>query len=102
MSEFVGKMQMNIKKSSGDFALFTLRLISGGIIGLTFALIMQEILGKAENENLIAFFFVIIVTTGAFLRLSKSWGFVGVLVFDLIMVLLGLVLRLYIMVAPGG
>ena len=102
MSELVGRMQSQFKKTSSDFALFTVKLISGAILGLTFALIMQEMLGKAEGENLIAFFLVIVVTTGVFLRIAKAWGLTAILVFDLICVLMGMVLRLYIMVAPDA
>ena len=102
MSELVGKMHSQLKKTSNDVLLFTLKLISGSILGLTFALVMQEILGKVENENLLAFFFVIVVTAGVFLRIAKSWGLTAILIFDLICVLLGMVLRLYIMVAPGS
>ncbi len=102
MSEFVGKMQSGFKNTSSQVGLFTLKLVSGAILGLTFALIMQEVMGKAENENLIAFFFVVIVTAGAFLRIAKSWGLTAILIFDLICVLLGMVLRMYIMVAPNA
>ncbi len=102
MSELVGKMQTQFRKTSNDAALFGLKFVSGGILGLTLALIMQEILEKPEGENLLAFFFVIVVTTAAFVRVAKSWGYTAILVFDLICVLLGLVLRLYIMVAPGA
>ena len=102
MSEFVGKVQTQFKKTSGDFALFVFKFFSGLVLGLTFGLVMQEILGHAEGENLLAFLFVVIVTAGAFLRISKTWSFVTLLVFDLICILLGMVLRLYIMVAPGA
>ena len=102
MSELVGRMQTRFRQTSSDAALFSLKLVSGGILGLTLALVMQEILGKAEGENLLAFFFVIVVTTAVFVRVMKSFGYTAVLVFDLICVLLGLVLRLYIMVAPGA
>lgn len=102
MSEFVGKMQSGLKNTSSQVGLFALKLLSGAVLGLTFALIMQEMLGKAENENLIAFFFVLIVTTGVFLRLAKNWGLTAILIFDLICVLSGMVLRMYIMMAPGA
>lgn len=102
MSEIIGKMQVQLKKSSGDLALFCLKFVSGCVLGLTFALIMQELLGKADNENLLAFFTVIILTTATFLRISKAWGLTATLVFDLICVLLGMVLQLYIKVAPGA
>jgi hypothetical protein len=102
MIEFVGKMQSGLKKTSGDVFLFSIKLVSGAVLGLTFALIMQEIMGKADNENLFGFFFVIVVTTAAFLRISKAWSLTAVAIFDLICVLLGICLRLYIMVAPGA
>ena len=101
MEEMVGKMQSHLKKTSSDLLLFVFKLVSGGILGLTLALIMQEVLGKAEGENLLAFFFVIIVTTSVFLRIAKAWGLTAILIFDLVCVLIGMVLRLYIMVAPG-
>ena len=102
MSELVGRMQSGLKKTSGDVGLFALKLASGAVLGLTFALIMQEIMGQADGENLIAFMFVIVVTTAAFLRIAKTWGLTATLVFDLICVLVGMVLRLYIMVAPDA
>lgn len=102
MAEFVGKMQAGIKKTSGDVFLFAVKLISGAVLGLTFGLIMQEILGKADNENLFAFFLVIIVTCAAFLRISKAWSLTAVAIFDLICILLGVCLQLYIKVAPGA
>jgi hypothetical protein len=95
-------MQVQLKKTSGDLALFSLKLLTGIVLGLTLALIMQEILGKADNENLLAFFTVIAITMAAFLRIAKEWGFTALLVFDLVAVLLGMVLKLYIMVAPGA
>jgi hypothetical protein len=102
MSELVGKMQSQLKKTSSDVLLFSIKLVSGAILGLTFALIVQEILGKADNENLFGFFFVIVITTGAFLRISRAWGLTAILIFDLICVLLGICLQLYIKVAPGA
>ena len=102
MSELVGKMQSQLKKTSSGIALFSLKLVSGAVLGLTFGLIMQEVMEKGEGENLIPFFFVIVVVTAGFVRIAKSWGATAVLIFDLICVLIGMVLRLYIMVAPGA
>ncbi len=102
MSEFVGKMQSGLKKTSGDVFLFSVKLLSGTILGLTFALVMLEMMGKSESESLFAFLFVIVVTVAAFMRLAKTWSLTAVAIFDLICVLLGICLRLYIMVAPGA
>lgn len=101
MSEFIDHAQSGFKKTSSDLFLFLLKAVSGFIIGLTLALVMEEILGKSERENLIAFVFMIVVVTGLFLRVAKSWGLTTLLVFDLIAILIGMCLRLYIMVAPG-
>jgi hypothetical protein len=102
MAEMVGRMQTQLKKTSSDLLLFSLKFVSGAVLGLTVADIMQVILGHAEGENLIAFVFVITVTTGVFLRLAKGWGMTAVLVFDLVCVLVGMLLKLYIMVAPDA
>jgi hypothetical protein len=99
MGEMVGNMQTQLKKTSSDLLLFSLKFISGSILGLTFALIMQTSMGYAEGDNLLAFMFVIIVTMAVFMRIAKGWGLTATLIFDLICVLVGMLLRLYIMVA---
>jgi hypothetical protein len=60
---------------------------------------MQVVMGYAETDNLLVFAFVIVVTTAAFMRIAKNWGLTATLIFDLICVLVGMLLRLYIMVA---
>lgn len=100
MAEFVNRMQQGLKQTSTDFALLTIKLVSGGAIGFTLALIVQEFLGQ-PSELTLAFLFTFFITIGAFWRLSRSWGLSAVLVFDLIAVLTGLLLRLYVMIAPN-
>lgn len=101
MGQLVDKMQMRFKKGSSDAFTFLLKLLSGLFLGLTFALVVHEIMGKKEGEALLSFLFMITIVTGVFLRVSKKWNLTGVLIFDLICVLVGMVLKLYIMVAPG-
>lgn len=102
MAELAGRLQSQFKKTSGDLLLFSVKLVSGAVLGLTAALILQVVLGHEEGENLIAFVFVITITAAVFLRLVKSWGISAVLVFDLICVLVGMLLKLYIMTAPDA
>ncbi len=102
MSEMVVRMQTQLKKTSGDLFLFGLKLVSGTVLGLTLALIMQVVLGHAEGENIIAFVFIMTVGTAAFLRLARNWSLTVLLVVDLICILVGMLLRLYIMVAPDA
>jgi hypothetical protein len=101
MGEFAGRMQQGLKHTSTNFALLGLRAVSGAVLGFTIALIVQEILGQGEQITL-AFAFAFSVTFGVFWRLSRGWGFPTLLVFDLVAVLTGLLLRLYVMVAPNA
>jgi hypothetical protein len=97
MSQFVESMRMGVKNSSSSLMLWSLKMISGLILGLTLALIGEEMMGYQS----LSFFFVLIVTALVFLRTSKPWGVGGVLIFDLIAVLIGLILRMYLLIAPG-
>lgn len=91
-------LQYKLKASSTSLALFFFRLVTGLWVGLTLALIGQEIMSYGD----FAFIFAIVVLTAAFLKMSKPWQWVGVGVFNLICILIGLLLRMYILVAPGG
>lgn len=102
MSEFVGKMQMQFKKSSTDLATWVVKFISGSFLALTLSLIVQEIMGKPEGQAPVSFIFTIVAFTAIFLRIAKKWNLFAVLVFDLVCILIGMVLCLYIMVAPNA
>jgi hypothetical protein len=102
MGEFAQKVQVQFKKTSGDLVTFFVKLISGVMLSLTIALVIQEIMGKKDGEDMLSFLFVIVVFSAVFLRIAKNWSMTAVLIFDLICILIGMVLRLYIMVAPGA
>lgn len=102
MSELVDKMQYRLKKSSGDIFNFMVKLTTGLVLGLTLALIIHEMIGKKDGEGMLSFTFIIAVTTMGFLRVAKKWSIVSVLVFDLVCILIGIILKFYIMVAPGA
>jgi hypothetical protein len=97
MGQFVDAMQLRFKKSTSDLVTLGARLISGFLLGLTFTLAGQEAIGYGA----FAFWFVIIMVMGVFLRISRKWRLLGVLIFDLICVLIGMLLRLYVIMAPG-
>lgn len=102
MSEFAGKMGMQLKKSSSDLMTWVVKFISGAFLALTLSLIVQEIMGKAEGEATLSFIFMIVAFLAIFLRVAKNWNLVAVLIFDLVCILIGMVLSLYIMVAPNA
>lgn len=75
---------------------WSLKLISAFVIGLTFALIGQE----AFRYGNMAFLLVLVVAAGLIVRWISTWTALNVVVFDLICVLVGLSLKMYIMLAP--
>jgi hypothetical protein len=98
MSEFMDNVQDQIKRGSkGIFTLF-LRFCVGFFLSVTLSLAAQIIWGYKD----LVFWFVVAVMTGLFLRISQRWTSFGVGIFLLICVLIGLLLRLYIVVAPGS
>ena len=93
----IKKMQGRFKESSRSFGLLALKVVSGFMIGLTVALIIREITRMGQ----FGFIFVIICTIGIFFRLSQKWKFSGVLLFNLFCVMTAMLLRMYIVIAPG-
>lgn len=98
MARFAATLQDKLRASSAGIATFVLKVLSGFILGLTFALIGEQ----ALDYGSLSFFFVVTVSILAFLKISKSWNWILVMVFDLVLILLGLLLRMYILVAPGA
>jgi hypothetical protein len=98
MGEFIENMQYALKKNSQNIGLFIVRLLSGLALGVTLTLIGQQILGYGQ----LLFWFVIVLTTTVFLKMTKGWRWVGVIVLDFILILIGLLLKMYILIAPGG
>ncbi len=102
MSEFVNRMQGGLKRSSEELVTFAVKFVSGSLIALAVSLVVQELLGKPVNEVNLSFLFVIFIVLLSFLRIAKKWTITSILIFDLVFVLIGMVLRLYIMTAPGA
>ena len=97
MGEFIQGVQFRFKRSSAGIFVFFFRVLTGLFLGLTFALIGQELIGYGS----LAFWFVIVTLAGAFLRISRSWNAGAVVVFNLVCILVGMLLRMYIVVAPN-
>jgi hypothetical protein len=102
MGEFAGKMQMQFRKTSSDLVTWGVKFVSGAFLALTLSLIIQEVMGKAEGEAPVSFIFMLTAFTAIFMRISKKWNLFAILVFDLVCILIGMVLCLYIMVAPNA
>lgn len=78
--------------------VFLLKVFSGLVIGLTFALTGRELLGYGN----LSFSFVVITALMAFMHISRRWGLGFLLIFDGLCVLAALLLKMYIVIAPGA
>ena len=97
MGNLIGNVQERIKTSSNALALLAFKAVTGLFLGLTMALIGQQIIGYGW----FSFVLVILVVTGSLLRITRSWPWMYMFIFNLICVLIGLLLRMYILIAPG-
>lgn len=98
MSEMIYRFQLQTKKASVDFATYVFRVITGGWISLIFAHFFQYIFGF---ENFL-FFMVMVMFTAAIVRISKGWGPISIVIFNLFCVLVLVLIQLYLKTAPGA
>ena len=89
-------VQDGVKSSTMSFFHLLLRLVTGFFVGLTLSLIGQELVGYGT----FALIFATIVIIAVLLKLMSEWSIGKILIFDLICVLVGMLLRMYILVAP--
>lgn len=74
------------------------RIFVGLALGLVFAMVGQEMVGYGT----FSYALVVVSCLAAILRISKNWRWSHLTIFVLICILLGALLRMYIMVAPGA
>lgn len=98
MAQMIQNMQVKIKQTSQSFMVLTFRFLSGLVLGLTLAIAGQEATGYGN----FAFWFVSILFLTVFFKVSQKWGFGHLIVYNLICVLMGLLLRMYVLIAPGN
>lgn len=98
MAGLINNVQERFKVTTNAVALLTFKLATGMMIGLTFALIGQEII----QYGTLSFVLVITVVTGMIFKIAKPWTWTHLFIFNLICVLTGLLLRMYILIAPGA
>jgi uncharacterized membrane protein len=98
MGQFIDNLQYKIKATSGSLLLISFKIFCGFVLGLTFALAGQQMIGYGT----FAFVLVIIAALSAFYRVARSWLWSHTMVFALVCVLLVLLLQMYIQVAPGA
>lgn len=92
MSEFAEKIKYNLKSSALHFLIFLVRLLTGAFIGVTIALTAQNLL----EAGMVLFMFIVVVTIGVVLRVTRDWGLLPCIILLLVFALLGVLLKLYI------
>ena len=97
MAGLISNFQDRVKTSSNVISLLIVKVLTGLFLGLTFALIGDQII----DYGWFSFTLVMVVVTAAIVRISKGWTWTHVFIFNLICVLIGLLLRMYILIAPG-
>lgn len=98
MSQFTISVQNKIKSSGASITLTVVKIYSGLVLGVVFALVGEEIFGYGS----LSFSFVVVTILALFLKIAKNWGWVPLLSFNLICILIGLLLRMYVHLAPGA
>lgn len=96
VSQIAGQVQGGVKNTSVSFAGLALKLITAVLLALTLSLVIQEMMGS----GIFTFVFTMVLVIGLVMKLIARWTVGAVLLFDLFCVLVALLLRLYIQVAP--
>lgn len=96
MNQIAGQVQEGIKSSSISIFGIAIKIFTALFIALTVSLIVQEMMGSGS----FTFVFTMIVVGGGIFRLMKEWKVQQVLLFDLFCILVALLLRLYLQIAP--
>ncbi|HEY8271502.1 MAG TPA: hypothetical protein VIG33_11490 [Pseudobdellovibrionaceae bacterium] len=89
-------VQDGVKNSSVLLFCLSLRILTGFMLGLTLGLIVQELVGYGT----LALIFMMVVVMGLVVRVTSGWNIGKILIFDLILILVAMLLRMYILVAP--
>jgi hypothetical protein len=89
-------VQDGVKNSSVSLFCLALRVLTGFMLGLTLGLIGQELVGYGT----LALTFMMVVVMSLVVKTTSGWSLGRILIFDLILVLMAMLLRMYILVAP--
>lgn len=90
-------VRQTMKSAGYKFIAFALRLLTGFFLGLTLAFIAQELV----HFGMIGLLLLTTVVTASFLKISSNWSMSKILIFDLVCILVGQILKMYILLAPG-
>lgn len=84
------------KNTTVSMVTVSLQILTGLVLGLVFALILQVLMGLGQFSLV----FLAVLFCGIFFRISKNWSLSKILIFDLVATLVLVILRMYIYLAP--
>jgi hypothetical protein len=96
MNQLVNSMQAGAKNASTSVFLWILKVVTAFLVSMTLAMVGQELF----SYGFISFIFVLILSGAALIKIMSNWSVGAVLIFDLICILVALLLRMYILIAP--
>lgn len=96
MHSLADGMKSGAKSGFMKIFLTILRIVSGFFLGLTLALVGAEV----AQYGTLSLVFVTILVLATFMRMTQKWLIGQVLIFDLVIVLVAQLLRMYILLAP--
>jgi hypothetical protein len=96
MNRLATNLQDGVKNTSMSLGALVIKFVTSFFLGLTLALIGQEMI----QYGTLAFVFMMLIVMGLVFKLMQKWSLGATLVFDLVCVLVALILRMYILLAP--
>ena len=91
------QLQMRLRESGKGLGLLLFKTLTGFFLGLTLALIIQQL----TQMGRFGFLVVIVFFVGAFYKMSKPWKTTGIVLFNLFCIMSAMLVRMYILIAPG-
>ena|SRR5579871_4684770 len=96
VAQIYDSMQAGARSASHSVVGLVLKISTAFVVSLTLAMIGQELF----NYGTLSFVFIMLVGLFALIRVMSAWSVGVVLVFDLVCLLVALLLRMYILLAP--
>ncbi len=96
VGQLVNSVQSGAKNASSSVFVWILKAITAFFVALTLAMVGQELV----TYGTLSFVLVLLVAGFGLGKIMSGWSLGSVLIFDLICVLVALLLRMYVLIAP--
>jgi hypothetical protein len=97
MNDIIDSFQNKMKSGTSGLFSMLIRLALGGFLGLTFAILTDSVADLGRWS----FVFLVVTITAVVMRLTRTWRVSATLIFLLFVILMGTLLRMYVLWAPG-